>query len=802
MKIKQKIIAGTLSIVTVLSFGAQLPVSAMENRPGVFQEQFFPDEHNIADELWARAERTNTAEDWEAAAEACDKAHKAYEKSGNMEMAREFLANACKARGKSNQKNAEEISYNLSRFSVEEIEEKRNQAIDNWNKATECYEEAARLFKSTEARDDEDKKCEKLAKEVRANADFDTALAAWEKANKANTVESWNNAGQLFDQAAQSCRDAGFIEKSSSCDNKSREAFKKIESIKKSSVNIDTILEEEAKKQPTIESGNEAVKLWRKAGKTFGRNHIKSKINRCIDRYIDRCIVGFKQEYAYAALRKAMKASAAKKWDKTAEIFEEFDEDYKCIEIPKLLRFRDALKKAEKENTIQSWNEVAELCKELAQDFENIGKEYEANVFRARSKYACARIALKKAEEADTVESWNEAGTLSKEAVEAFKNSGEDDKAKKFIAESKQAYINAAWKEAKEQPTFEKWNKAGKLYEELAEDYKETGDKYEINRCTLNSKRAYANAALEEVKKQPIVENWTRLANSYKELAEEYKKAGDEKEANICIFKFKQAYSNVAIVQKDWNKVAEIRKELAEEYKGAGDKNKANICILSSKQAYSNVAIAQKDWNKVAEINKELAEAFKNVGEDDKSNKCLARFKQAYAKIALKKAKEANTIEGWNEADTLCKEAVEAFKNAGEDDKAKKFIAESKYEYAYAALKEAEKINTIEKWKEVAELWEKVAEAFKNAGEDNEANKCLVESKQEYAYAALEKAKKESTAENWNEVSKCYSEFAKACEKMADGESDVNKADSYRAIAKEYMKKANKYKQYAQKFTD
>ena len=116
--------------------------------------------------------------------------------------------------------------------------------------------------------------------------------------------------------------------------------------------------------------------------------------------------------------------------------------------------------------------------------------------------------------------------------------------------------------------------------------------------------------------------------------------------------------------------------------------------------------------------------------------------------------------------------------------------------------KEAEKINTIEKWKEVAELWEKVAEAFKNAGEDNKANKCLVESKQEYAYAALEKAKKESTAENWNEASKCCSEFAKACEKMADGESDVNKADSYRAIAKEYMEKANMYKQYAQKFTD
>ena len=124
MKIKQKIIAGALSIVTVLSFGAQLPVSATGNRPGVFQEQFFPDEHNTADELWARAERTNTAEDWEAAEDAFDLAYEAYEKAGNVEIAREFLANAYKARGKSNQRNAEKISYNLSRFSVKEIEEK------------------------------------------------------------------------------------------------------------------------------------------------------------------------------------------------------------------------------------------------------------------------------------------------------------------------------------------------------------------------------------------------------------------------------------------------------------------------------------------------------------------------------------------------------------------------------------------------------------------------------------------------------------------------------------------------------
>ena len=33
---------------------------------------------------------------------------------------------------------------------------------------------------------------------------------------------------------------------------------------------------------------------------------------------------------------------------------------------------------------------------------------------------------------------------------------------------------------------------------------------------------------------------------------------------------------------------------------------------------------------------------------------------------------------------------------------------------------------------------------------------------------------------------------------MADGESDVNEANSYRAMAKEYMEKANMYKQYAQ----
>ena len=107
----------------------------------------------------------------------------------------------------------------------------------------------------------------------------------------------------------------------------------------------------------------------------------------------------------------------------------------------------------------------------------------------------------------------------------------------------------------------------------------------------------------------------------------------------------------------------------------------------------------------------------------------------------------------------------------------------------------------IEEWKKAAELWEKVAEALKKAGKDDKANECLAESKQAYVYAALKKANGESTAENWNEVSKCYSEFAEAFEKIADGESDINKANSYRTMAKISKEKANKCKQYAQQFT-
>ena len=514
MKIKQKIIAGALSIVTVLSFGAQLPVSATGNRPGVFQEQFFPDEHNTADELWARAERTNTAEDWEAAADAFDLAYEAYEKAGNVEIAREFLANAYKARGKSNQRNAEKISYNLSRFSVKEIEEKRNQAIDNWNKATECYEEAARLFKSTEARDDEDKKCEKLAKEVRANADFDTALAAWEKANKANTVESWNNAGQLFDQAAQSCRDAGFIEKSSSCVNKSKEALEKAESINKSSINIYTNV------------ANQTVVENQKVNETSTESF-------------------FKQAEDVVEKTNSYVAIAQKDCNKVARLYKEAAE---VLQV----RANTALKEAIEANTIESWNKAAKLYEETAEAFEEDGKDDEANVCIVMSKLAYAKIALKEVEKADTIESWNKVAEINKE---------------------------------------------------LAEEYKTAGDEKEANICILNFKQAYIHVDWKEVKKQPTVEKWNELAKSYEKLAEEYKKAFYQKEANACI----------------------------------------------------------------------------------------AMYKLAYAKIALKKAKEVNTIEGWNEADTLCKEAVEAFKNAGEDDKANKFIAESKYECAYAALEKAKK---------------------------------------------------------------------------------------------------------------
>ena len=565
MKIKQKIIVGTLSIVTVLGFGVQLPVSATGNRPGVFQEQFFPDEHNIADELWAKAERTDTAEDWEAAAEACDKAHKAYEKSGNMEMAREFFANTYKAAAKSSQKVAEKISYNLSSFSAEEIEKKRDQAINNWNLAAECYEEAARLFRNTEARDDEDKICEKLAKEVRANADFDTALAAWEKANKVNTVESWNNAGQLFDQAAQSCRDAGFIEKSSSCDNKSREAFKKIESIKKSS--IDTDLEEDtnvANQTEQVVVENEKVdEISEEAFLKQVENIITEVKNKRLNirEVTDIAIPNGDKSLDYIIQISLLNNE---KSNKQAYI-------------------RAAWEETIKQSTIEKRNELAKRYEELAEDYKKAGEKKEANI---------------------------------------------------CILNSKQAYINAAWEETIKQPTIEKWNEVAKRYEELAKDYKKAGDEKEANICILKSKRAYNSAAWEEAKKQPTIEKWNEVAKRYEEFAEDYKKADKEIEANICILKSKRAYANVAMAKKDWNKFAEINEELAENYKKAGNEKDANIYILNSKRAYANVAMAKKDWNKFAEISEELAENYKKAGNEKETNICILKSKQAYAYAA------------------------------------------------------------------------------------------------------------------------------------------------------------------------
>ena len=723
MKIKPKIIAGTLSIVTVLSFGAQLPVSAMGNRPGVFQEQFFPDEHNTADELWARAERTNTAEDWEAAADAFDLAYEAYEKAGNVEIAREFLANAYKARGKSNQRNAEKISYNLSRFSVEEIEEKRNQAIDNWNKATECYEEAARLFKSTEARDDEDKKCEKLAKEVRANADFDTALAAWEKANKANTVESWNNAGQLFDQAAQSCRDAGFIEKSSSCVNKSKEALEKAESINKSSINIYTNV------------ANQTVVENQKVNETSTESF-------------------FKQAEDVVEKTNSYVAIAQKDCNKVARLYKEAAE---VLQV----RANTALKEAIEANTIESWNKAAKLYEETAEAFEEDGKDDEANVCIVMSKLAYAKIALKEVEKADTIESWNKVAKINKEFAEEYKKAGDEKKANICILDSKQAYIRVACKEVKEQHAVEKWNELAERYEKLAEEYKKAGDEKEANICILNSKQAYIRAAWKEVKKQPTVEKWNELAKRYEKLAKEYKRAGDEKEANICILKSKQAYNNAdwretakrPTIEK-WNELIKRYEKLAEEYKKAGDEKEANICILNSKKAYANGAMAQKDWNKVAEINKELAkryeklaEEYKRAGDEKEANICILNSKKAYANVAIAQ-------KDWNKVAEITGK--------------------------------------------LAERYEKLAEEYKKAGDEKMANMCILNSKQAYVRIALKEAKKETIAGNWNEASECCSEVAKAYEKMADVESDVNKADLYRAITKEYMKRANRYKQYAQ----
>ena len=729
MKIKQKIIAGTLSIVTVLGFGVQLPVSATGNRPGVFQEQFFPDEHNIADELWAKAERTDTAEDWEAAAEACDKAHKAYEKSGNMEIAREFFANTYKAAAKSSQKVAEKISYNLSSFSAEEIEKKRDQAINNWNLAAECYEEAARLFRNTEARDDEDKICEKLAKEVRANADFDTALAAWEKANKVNTVESWNNAGQLFDQAAQSCRDAGFIEKSSSCDNKSREAFKKIESIKKSS--IDTDLEEDT----NVANQTEQVVVE----------------NEKVDETSEEAFLKQVENIITEVKNKRLNSKEVTRIDTDTN-----DRALDCI------------------------NQISLMNNEKS------------------NKQAYIRAAWEEAKKQPTIEKWNELAKRYEELAEDYKKAGDEKEANKCLVESKQAYSNVA-------VVQKDWNKVAEINKELAEEYKTAGDEKEANICILNFKQAYIHVDWKEVKKRPTVEKWNELAKSYEKLAEEYKTAGDEQDANMCILNSKRAYFNVAMAKKDWNKIAKINKEFAEEYKKAGDEKKANICILDSKQAYIRVAWkevkeqhAVEKWNEVAKRYEELAEEYKKAGVEKGTNICILNSKQAYIRAAWEEEKKQPTIEKWNEVAKRYEELAENYKKAGVEKGANICILNSKQAYNNADWKETEKQPTIEKWNEVAKRYEELAEDYKKAGDEKESNICILKSKQAYVYAALKEARNEFTAESWNEVSKCYSEVAEACEKMADGESDVNEANSYRAMAKEYMEKANMYKQYAQ----
>ena len=729
MKIKQKMIAGTLSIVTVLGFGMQLPVSATGNRPGVFQEQFFPDEHNTADELWARAERTNTAEDWEAAAEACDKAHKAYEKSGNMEIAREFFANTYKAAAKSSQKVAEKISYNLSSFSAEELEKKRDQAINNWNLAAECYEEAARLFRNTEARDDEDKICEKLAKEVRANADFDTALAAWEKANKVNTVESWNNAGQLFDQAAQSCRDAGFIEKSSSCDNKSREAFKKIESIKKSS--IDTDLEEDT----NVANQTEQVVVE----------------NEKVDETSEEAFLKQVENIITEVKNKRLNSKEVTRIDTDTN-----DRALDCI------------------------NQISLMNNEKS------------------NKQAYIRAAWEEAKKQPTIEKWNELAKRYEELAEDYKKAGDEKEANKCLVESKQAYSNVA-------VVQKDWNKVAEINKELAEEYKTAGDEKEANICILNFKQAYIHVDWKEVKKRPTVEKWNELAKSYEKLAEEYKTAGDEQDANMCILNSKRAYFNVAMAKKDWNKIAKINKEFAEEYKKAGDEKKANICILDSKQAYIRVAWkevkeqhAVEKWNEVAKRYEELAEEYKKAGVEKETNICILKSKQAYNNADWKETEKQPTIEKWNEVAKRYEELAENYKKAGVEKGANICILNSKQAYNNADWKETEKQPTIEKWNEVAKRYEELAEDYKKAGDEKESNICILKSKQAYVYAALKEARNEFTAESWNEVSKCYSEVAEACEKMADGESDVNEANSYRAMAKEYMEKANMYKQYAQ----
>ena len=509
MKIKQKMIAGTLSIVTVLGFGMQLPVSATGNRPGVFQEQFFPDEHNTADELWARAERTNTAEDWEAAAEACDKAHKAYEKSGNMEMAREFFANTYKAAAKSSQKVAEKISYNLSSFSAEEIEKKRDQAINNWNLAVECYEEAAKLFRNTEARDYEDKICEKLAKEARANADFDTALAAWEKANKANTVESWNNAGQFFDQAAQSCRDAGFIEKSSSCVNKSEEAFKKIEFIKKSS--IDTDLEEDT----NVANQTEQVVVENEKVDETSEEAFLKQVENIITEVKNRSLNS-----------KEVTDIAVPNDDKSLDYIIQI-RLMNNIKSTKQTRAYAVLKKAQEQHTIENWDEVGKVYEELAEDYKEADNENEVNRCIAEAKRAYAYLSLKKATKESTVENWNKTAEAFEEANNASNEIGiKDDK---LITCIKESYVKLANEYEKVAKINENHDAAIELYNQAVKAFEKAGDYKGKDRCIAFAKSLCAVVANENAAKEPTYEKFIETANLFEKAAYAFKVANEDK---------------------------------------------------------------------------------------------------------------------------------------------------------------------------------------------------------------------------------------------------------------------------------
>ena len=343
------------------------------------------------------------------------------------------------------------------------------------------------------------------------------------------------------------------------------------------------------------------------------------------------------------ALHYRFLVSTTEKNEEKAELHKKASEEYKKAGDTKNVHIANALHYMFLVNTTEKNEEKAELYKKASEEYKKAGDT--KNVHLANALHYRFLVS--------TTEKNEEKAELHKKASEEYKKAGD----------TKNAHTSNAFHYEFLASTTEKDEEKAELYKKASEEYKKAGD----------TKNAHTSNALHYGFLKNITENdeekaelyrkrekeLKKVIKLYKKASDEYKKAGDTKNAHIALGNY-YGWSGTAI-EKDEER-AELFKKASEEYKKAGDTKNAHIANALHYEFL--VKITEKDEEK-AELYKKASEEYKKAG----------NTKNVHRSNALHYRFLANTTEINEEKAELYKKASEEYKKEGNKDNTHRLLA-------------------------------------------------------------------------------------------------------------------------------